>query len=93
MNLNLKGKIVLVSGSSRGIGFGIAKSFAIEGATVIITGRDQKKLDDAIKEIDGINISSPGNTPASIRLKCRAEVPLTVATAYVEPVNSASSHG
>ena len=42
----------------------------------------------AIKEIDGINISSPGNTPASIRLKCRAEVPLTVA-AYVEPVNSA----
>ena len=51
MNLNLQNKKVFVSGSSSGIGLEIAKNFVQEGATVIINGRNQKKLELAAKEI------------------------------------------
>lgn len=36
--------VVLVSGGSRGIGFAIAEGFALQGAKVIITGRDEQTL-------------------------------------------------
>jgi len=42
--LKLKGKIALITGSSRGIGRAIAKKFAIEGASVIVTYRQNRKL-------------------------------------------------
>ncbi|MCH4056721.1 MAG: SDR family oxidoreductase [Lactobacillaceae bacterium] len=42
-----KNKHVVVTGGSKGIGFAIAKKCVSEGATVVITGRNQKKLDDA----------------------------------------------
>ena len=48
MNLNLKGKNVLITGSSRGIGFGIAKQFAAENCNIVLNGRaknSQKALD------------------------------------------------
>ncbi|MDP3182999.1 MAG: SDR family oxidoreductase [Desulfobaccales bacterium] len=44
MNLELDGHIVLVTGSSRGLGRGLAASFLTEGATVILTGRDPHDL-------------------------------------------------
>ena len=40
MNLNLSGKRVLVTGGSKGIGLGIAKAFAAEGAELILVSRD-----------------------------------------------------
>ena len=39
MNLNLKGKKVLVTGSSRGIGLEIARQFSYEGCSVVLNGR------------------------------------------------------
>jgi len=48
MDLQLDGQIVLVTGSSRGIGRGIAEAFLQEGATVILTGRDGEMLQDAL---------------------------------------------
>jgi len=47
MELGLANKTVIVSGSSRGIGLAIARSFLTEGARVVITGRDRDALDAA----------------------------------------------
>ncbi|SDL10217.1 NAD(P)-dependent dehydrogenase, short-chain alcohol dehydrogenase family [Catalinimonas alkaloidigena] len=51
MNLQLQGKTALVTGSTAGIGYAIAKLLAAEGASVIITGRTQERIDQAIAAI------------------------------------------
>jgi NAD(P)-dependent dehydrogenase (short-subunit alcohol dehydrogenase family) len=53
MTSKLAGKIALVTGGSAGIGLGIAKRFAEEGARVFITGRHQSELDKAVAAIGG----------------------------------------
>jgi NAD(P)-dependent dehydrogenase (short-subunit alcohol dehydrogenase family) len=47
----LDGKTALVTGGTSGIGLATAKRFAAEGAHVFITGRDQQRLDNAVKEV------------------------------------------
>lgn len=49
--MRLSGKVALVTGGSRGIGFAIAKKFSENGATVIITAKNQERLDKASSEI------------------------------------------
>lgn len=51
MDLQLKNKIALVSGSTAGIGYAIAKALAAEGANVIVNGRKQASVDDAIGKL------------------------------------------
>lgn len=51
MDLQLNNKTVLVSGSTTGIGYAIAKGFAKEGATVYINGRTDKGVDDALNRL------------------------------------------
>jgi NAD(P)-dependent dehydrogenase (short-subunit alcohol dehydrogenase family) len=51
MSNKLEGKVAVVTGGSAGIGLGIAKEFAREGALVYITGRRQAELDKAVAEI------------------------------------------
>jgi NAD(P)-dependent dehydrogenase (short-subunit alcohol dehydrogenase family) len=51
MNLSLNGRTALVTGSTAGIGLAIAEGLAAEGATVIISGRTQQRVDDAIARI------------------------------------------
>lgn len=51
MELGLKGKIVLVTGSSRGIGRGIALALAGEGCDVMLTGRDAAALGEVAQAI------------------------------------------
>jgi NAD(P)-dependent dehydrogenase (short-subunit alcohol dehydrogenase family) len=51
MDLQLTGKTALVSGSTLGIGFAIASTLAREGAAVIVNGRTQKRVDEAIARI------------------------------------------
>jgi len=51
MDLHLSDKVALVTGSTAGIGLEIARKLAVEGAKVIVTGRNQAKLDQAVAGI------------------------------------------
>ena len=51
MQIDLSGKTAIVTGSTEGIGHGIAAGLAAAGATVVITGRTQAKVDQAIAAI------------------------------------------
>lgn len=51
MELNLKGKKALVTGSSSGIGEGIAKCLAREGVHVMVQGRKKQELQRVVQEI------------------------------------------
>jgi NAD(P)-dependent dehydrogenase (short-subunit alcohol dehydrogenase family) len=46
-----KGKVAVVTGGNSGIGLGVAKAYAQEGAQVAITGRNKTTLETAAKEI------------------------------------------
>jgi NAD(P)-dependent dehydrogenase (short-subunit alcohol dehydrogenase family) len=52
----LDGKVAVVTGGNSGIGLATAKRFVEEGAYVFVTGRRQKELDAAVKEI-GKNVT------------------------------------
>lgn len=51
MDFGVTGKVVIVTGGATGIGHAIARTFHEEGATVIINGRTQSKLDAACAQI------------------------------------------
>jgi NAD(P)-dependent dehydrogenase (short-subunit alcohol dehydrogenase family) len=49
--MKLAGKKALITGGNSGIGLATARLFVAEGATVAITGRDRKTLDEAVTEL------------------------------------------
>lgn len=51
MNIDLSNKTALVTGSTQGIGFSIAKGLAQSGAEVVINGRKQDAVDAAVTEL------------------------------------------
>lgn len=54
----LKGKIALITGGSRGIGKAIALALAEEGVNVAITGRNEEKLKAVVQEIEQKGVKS-----------------------------------
>ena len=54
MNIDLSGKTALVTGSTAGIGYAIAKGLAASGANVVINGRGQDKVDAAVRKLQGV---------------------------------------
>ena len=51
----LKGKVAVVTGGTRGIGFAIVKKYLENGATVVLCGSRQETADKAVQELKGIN--------------------------------------
>lgn len=68
MQVSLAGKVALVTGASKGIGFAIAKTMAEAGASVMLSSRKQDQLDDAAARIDGetaVHAANAGNIDAA----------------------------
>ena len=57
---DLSGRTALVTGSSAGLGLAMARGLAEAGATLVLNGRDQAKLESAVEafERDGLRVSS-----------------------------------
>jgi hypothetical protein len=53
MDLEIQGKRALVTGSTAGIGYAIAAALAREGASVIVNGRTQQRVNAAVKTLTG----------------------------------------
>ena len=53
MDLQLDGKRALVTGSTAGIGFAIAEALVNESAKVIVNGRTQDRVDEALRKLNG----------------------------------------
>jgi NAD(P)-dependent dehydrogenase (short-subunit alcohol dehydrogenase family) len=62
MDLQLAGKTALISGSSKGIGLAIATQLAVEGARVILNGRAEASLGEAVASV---RAAAPGATVES----------------------------
>lgn len=54
-SMNLKQATVLITGASQGIGLGLAERFLAAGSTVIITGRNAARIDEAVRALPGIH--------------------------------------
>ena len=52
MDLGLKGKVALVAGASKGLGYAVAKALAADGASVSISSRDEQAIARAAKQIE-----------------------------------------
>ncbi|RYY97110.1 MAG: SDR family oxidoreductase [Comamonadaceae bacterium] len=60
MDLELKGRHVLVTGGSRGIGLACAREFLREGARVTLVGRSRANMDQALAQLQGEGFAAAG---------------------------------
>lgn len=77
--MKLENKTVLITGGTSGIGLELARQLRQRGATVIVTGRDQDRLDAAKRMLPGLHIvksdvSDPGAI-AALRANLVAQFP------------------
>src|SRR6185503_8966457 len=56
----LAGRVVIVTGGTRGIGLAIARLLAEDGASVVVSGRDAARLDAAVKELESLGAPALG---------------------------------
>ena len=67
MDLGLEGRRALITGSTAGIGYAIARGLAAEGARVVVTGRTQARVDEALARLSK---AVPGAKAEGIAADC-----------------------
>lgn len=73
LDLGLKGKLALVSGSTAGIGFAIAEALVREGARVIVNGRTRQSVEPAVGALNAIAPKSASEFPADLSTAAAAQ--------------------
>jgi 3-oxoacyl-[acyl-carrier protein] reductase len=66
MDISMNGRAAIVTGGSKGIGFGIAKRFATSGADVAIVSRGQAALDEAVAQLKSVTNSKVVGVAADV---------------------------
>jgi NAD(P)-dependent dehydrogenase (short-subunit alcohol dehydrogenase family) len=75
----LEGKVALITGAGQGVGLGIARAYAREGARLVITGRDAEKLARVAPELENLGgevVACPGDS--GVRTSAEAAVQAAV---------------
>lgn len=62
----LEGKVILITGAGQGIGKEVALSYAAHGASVILLGRNEKKLASVYDAIEALNAPTPAAIPLDL---------------------------
>ena len=62
MDLGLTGKVALITGSTKGIGRGIAEALAAEGCNLGICARNAEEVDKAVEELSATGVKVVGTT-------------------------------
>jgi len=79
INNQLKGKSIIITGASSGLGYAMAKALCLSGASVIITSRTSDKLKKALKSLKDLQIDA-----YSIEMDVRSEPSIMNAVHWVE---------
>jgi 3-oxoacyl-[acyl-carrier protein] reductase len=58
MDLGLAGRVFVLTGASRGLGFATAQALVADGAKVVISSRDKSRVDEAVAELGGPAVAS-----------------------------------
>ncbi|MGE7390628.1 SDR family oxidoreductase [Streptomyces sp. NPDC004126] len=75
MDLGLKDRVYVVTGATRGLGFASAHELTADGAKVVLTGRDEKRVADAAAELgpNAVGVAADNSDPdAAARLVATA---------------------
>jgi len=73
--MNLENKIALVTGSSRGIGYAIAKIFALNGAKVVVCGSTLESANKAISKLkEELNLSDEMFLPLGLDMRDKVQI-------------------
>src|ERR1700680_3275193 len=67
MDLGLKGKVAMVAGASKGLGFSVARALAQEGALVSMVSRDSAAIAAAAHRIDELGAGAAFGFTADVR--------------------------
>jgi NAD(P)-dependent dehydrogenase (short-subunit alcohol dehydrogenase family) len=91
--LGLAGQIVVVIGGTSGIGLATARRASLEGAKVIITGRDHERLQHAATQVDAMSTAAFDATDADKLARFFGDLPgpvdhvmVTAGTSYYAPL-------